>query len=69
MPFPGYIEYKSRTFCNDVKCPVQMGLNSKKQDSEESAKIKKECEKCRFSARAFHHWLIENGYIIIRPDK
>lgn len=69
MSVPGYVDYKSRTFCNDVKCPVQIELNSKNADSKEFEKIKNECEKCRFSAREFHHWLTEKGYIIIRPEK
>lgn len=69
MPIAGYVEYKPRTFCNDVKCPVQMALNSKNQNSEEFAKIKKECEKCRFSAREFHHWLKEKEFIIVRRKK
>ena len=28
MPLEGFVEYKRREFCNDVKCPVQIELNN-----------------------------------------
>lgn len=70
MPIAGYIEYKSREFCNDVKCPTQIELNSKKQDSEEYEKIRQTCRtNCRFTTWQFHHWLMDKGYLIVRTEK
>lgn len=70
MPIAGYIDYKSREFCNDVKCPVQTELNSKKQGSEEYERIRKTCRTgCRFTTWQFHHWLINKGYLIVRPEE
>ena len=66
----GYVEYKSREFCKDVKCPVQLELNSKKLGSEEYDKIRKICRTgCKHTTWEFHHWLIDKGYLIIRPEK
>ena len=70
MPILGYIDYKSREFCNDVKCPVQTELNSKKQGSEGYERLRQTCRtNCRFSTWQFHHWLIDRDYLIIRPEK
>jgi phage antirepressor YoqD-like protein len=45
-------------------------LNSKKQGSEEYEKIRQTCKtNCRHTAREFHYWLIENGYLIVKPKK
>jgi len=70
MSIPGYIDYKRREFCNDVKCPVQLLLNKQKEDSEEYENIRQICKtNCIFTTYQFHHWLIEKGYLIIRPEK
>ena len=70
MPIEGYVEYKSREFCNDVKCPVQLEMNSKKQGSKEYEKIRQTCKtNCKHSAREFHYWLIGRGYLIVKPKK
>jgi hypothetical protein len=66
----GYVEYKKREFCNDVKCPVQLELNSVKEGSEEYEEIHQKCKsECKFSAREFHCWLIDHDYLIVRPKK
>lgn len=70
MAIPGYLDYKSREFCNDVKCPVQVELNSSEKDSGEYEKIRQTCKvKCRYTAWQFHHWLIEKDYLIVRTEK
>jgi len=70
MPIEGYVEYKSREFCNDVRCPVQLELNSKKQGSEGYEKIRQTCKtNCKHTAREFHYWLIGRGYLIVKPEK
>ncbi|NIP40960.1 MAG: hypothetical protein GTN39_05590 [Candidatus Aenigmarchaeota archaeon] len=68
MPIDGFVDYRKREFCNDVRCPVQVELNKQKEGSEEYERIRKTCsESCRFTTWQFHHWLIDKGYLIIRP--
>ncbi|MDI6806548.1 MAG: hypothetical protein QMD14_01885 [Candidatus Aenigmarchaeota archaeon] len=70
MPISGYVEYKKREFCNQVKCPVQLALNAQSQGSAEYEKIRQTCKTdCKFTAWQFHHWLINEGYLIIKPKK
>ena len=66
MSLEGFVEYKRREFCKDVKCPVQMKLNRLKEKSEAYEQIRKTCSTaCVFTTWQFHHWLIEKGYLII----
>jgi len=69
MSIKGYVDYKKREFCNDVKCSVQLELNSKKQGSREYENVRQICRTdCRFTTWQFHHWLIDKGYLIVRPE-
>jgi hypothetical protein len=66
MSLEGFIEYKAREFCNDVKCQVQMTLNTLKDKPEAYELIRQTCKtSCRYTTWQFHHWLIEKGYIIL----
>ncbi|OHD72183.1 MAG: hypothetical protein A2W19_14840 [Spirochaetes bacterium RBG_16_49_21] len=68
MKLDGYLEYKRREFCKDVKCPVQLELDGQKEGSHEYERIRNICKSgCRYTTYQFHHWLIEKGYLIIRP--
>lgn len=70
MALEEFTEYKSREFCNDVRCSVQMELNENKDMPEEYEKIRETCRtSCRYTARQFHHWLVEKGYIILASSK
>ena len=70
MSIKGYIDYKRREFCNDVKCSVQMDLNAQKEGSAEYEKIRDICKNnCKYTTYEFHHWLINKGYLIVRPEK
>lgn len=70
MPFEHFVEYKRREFCNDVKCPVQMELNSQKDKPEEYERIRQTCSTaCKYTTWQFHHWLTEKGYLILKPIK
>ncbi|NIP40451.1 MAG: hypothetical protein GTN39_02940 [Candidatus Aenigmarchaeota archaeon] len=70
MPIEGYEDYRRREFCNDIRCPVQVELNKQKEGSEEYERIRKTCgESCRFTTWDFHHWLIDKGYLIVRPKE
>jgi hypothetical protein len=64
----GFVEYKRREYCNDIKCPVQVELNKQKEGSEEYENIRKTCSSgCLFTTYQFHHWLIDKGYLIVKP--
>jgi hypothetical protein len=70
MPIEGYVEYKKREFCNDVRCPVQLELNAREPGSEDYERIRRTCQTdCKHTTWEFHHWLIEKGYLILRPEK
>lgn len=70
MSIPGYVDYKRREFCKDVKCAVQLELDRQKEGSEEYERIRSICKAdCRYTTYQFHHWLIDRGYLIVRPEK
>ena len=69
MPIKGFADYKRREFCKDVKCPVQMELNAQKEGSPDYENIRKTCKTdYKRTTYRFHHWLIEKGYLIVRPE-
>jgi hypothetical protein len=64
----GYVEYKRREFCKDVKCPVQIELNKQTEGSPAYEKTRRKCgTACLYTTWQFHHWLIEKGYLILKP--
>jgi hypothetical protein len=68
MSTEGFTEYKRREFCNDVKCPTQVKLNAQKENSAEYETIRRTCSTaCVFTTWQFHHWLMEKGYLILKP--
>ncbi len=70
MPIEGFVEYKRREYCNDVKCPIQMIMNTKGQDSPDYSELREICQKnCLHTTYEFHHWLIENGYLLVRAER
>jgi len=65
----GYIDYKRREYCHDVKCPIQLLLNKEVEKSPKYEEIRAICaSSCLHSTHEFHHWLTENGYLIVRPE-
>jgi hypothetical protein len=69
MSTKGFAEYKRRAFCNDVKCPVQMELNECRDKPEEYDRIRQTCRTgCLYTTWQFHHWLMEKGYLILKPE-
>jgi len=70
MPIEGYVDYERREFCKAVRCPVQMELDAQKEGSDEYEKIRQICKvDCRYTTYQFHHWLIDKGYLVVRPEK
>ena len=69
MSINGFVDYKRREFCKDIKCPVQLELDTTKQDCAEYENTRKTCKtNCRYTTYDFHHWLIDKGYLIVRPE-
>ncbi len=69
MPIKGYADYKRREFCKDIKCPVQLRLDVLKEASGEYEDIRAICkDNCKYTTYQFHHWLIDKGYLIVRPE-
>jgi hypothetical protein len=69
MSIKGYIDYQRREFCKNVRCPVQLDLDLKPPDSEAYEQIRQTCTtNCRYTTYQFHHWLINQGYVLVRPE-
>ena len=69
MPINGYVDYQRREFCRDIRCPLQLDLDRQEQGSDAHERIRAECKtNCRHTAYEFHHWLINKGYLIVKPE-
>ena len=68
MSIEGYIDYQRREYCKDVKCSTQLQLEALPQGSEEYEQVRGSCRSnCLHTTHEFHYWLIEKGYLIVRP--
>ena len=68
MPIEGYSDYQRREYCKDIKCPVQLKLNGLTPGSEAYDRVRETCvTACKHTAYEFHHWLIQQGYLIVKP--
>jgi hypothetical protein len=66
----GFVEYKRREFCKDIKGPVQLELNQQTETSQAYEQTRQKCSTvCLYTTWQFHHWLIEKGYLIVLPLK
>ena len=66
----GYVEYKRREFCKDVKCPVEEELN---KQTEGSPAYEADPSKMHGSRLPLilgsSHWLIEKGNLILKQER
>jgi len=70
MPITGFVEYQRREYCKDVRCPVQLELETQTPGSLAYEDIRRICQTaCKHTTHEFHHWLIQKGYLLLRPDK
>jgi len=54
MSIEGYVDYKRREYCNDIKCSVQLDLNARDEGSEEYEKIRSICKNdCKYTTYHF----------------
>ena len=69
MPLEGFSDYKRREFCHANRCSVQLLLDRQTSGSEQYEEIRGICKSsCIHSTYEFHHWLIEEGYQIVKPE-
>jgi hypothetical protein len=67
MPVEGYLEYERREYCKDIKCPLQLRLDAAKEGSREYEETRDSCKNaCLHTTYQFHHWLMNQGYEIVR---
>jgi hypothetical protein len=66
----GYVEYKRREFCKDISCQLQVQLDSLSEGSSAYEQTRQKCSTaCLYTTWQFHHWLIEKGYLIVKPKE
>ncbi len=69
MPIPGHVDYQRREYCKDIRCTVQLELESHEPGTDEYDAVRAKCKTaCIHTTYEFHHWLIEHGYEIARPE-
>ena len=70
MSIKDYSDYQRREFCKDIKCKIQMLLDQEDDTSDKYQEIRSICKTdCIHSTYEFHHWLIEKGYLIVKPEQ
>ena len=70
MMVDGFVEYKRRAFCKDVKCSVQTELSSLAEGSPAYEDARKKCSNaCLYTTWQFHRWLIGKGYLLVVSAK
>lgn len=68
MSLEGYIEYQRREFCKALPCPIQALLDAEAEGLPKYEQIRAICKTdCIHTTYEFHHWLIQKGYLIVRP--
>ncbi len=68
MSIPGYVDYQRREYCRALPCPVQIELDQTEAGSDEYQAVRDKCiNSCIHTTYEFHHWLIEQGYLVVRP--
>lgn len=66
----GYVEYQRREYCKAIQCPVQMELEKTEKGSPAYDAVRARCANaCIHTTFEFHHWLIDHGYVIVRPKQ
>jgi len=69
MTVPGYVDYRRREYCKDIRCAIQRQLDKCDEGSDEYEQVRGICKtRCIHTTYEFHHWLIEHGYEIVRPE-
>ena len=68
MSIEEFVDYQRREYCKDIKCPVQLEINKLEQGTELYEEKRNICKNnCIHTTYEFHHWLIEHGYLVMKP--
>ncbi len=69
MSLAGYVDYQRREYCKNINCSVQAELDAQESGSEAYETIRNKCKTaCIHTTYEFHHWLIDKGYLLVRPE-
>ena len=70
MTIQGHTDYQRREYCKAIKCEVQLALEAAPEGSDDYQAVRAKCiNACIHTTYEFHHWLIEKGYLLVRPVK
>lgn len=70
MSIEGYVDYQRREYCKDINCPIQLDLTAQDEGTDEYEKIRNICKSgCIHTTYEFHQWLINKGYLVVKPTK
>ena len=65
----GYVDYQRREYCKAIQCEVQIELEAQESGSEQYEAVRNRCKTaCIHTTYEFHHWLIEQGYLLVKPE-
>ena len=69
MAIEGYVDYQRREYCKSLPCPVQVLLDGEPGGTPKYEQIRNLCKtNCIHTTYEFHHWLIQNGFLVVRPE-
>ncbi len=69
MAIKGYVDYQRREYCKSLPCPVQVLLDGEPEGSSKYEQIRALCKTdCIHTTHEFHMWLIQHGYLVVRPE-
>lgn len=69
MTIPGYSDYQRREFCKSVHCPIQNLLEQQVPGTPVHDQVREVCMgDCIHTTYEFHHWLMENGFLVVKPE-
>lgn len=69
MSIEGYVDYQRREYCKAVQCPVQAMLEKQPAGSKDYDQVRDLCIRhCIHTTYEFHHWLMENGFEVVKKE-
>ncbi len=70
MAIEGYVDYQRREYCKSLPCQVQVILDGEPEGSPRYEQIRGLCKtNCIHTTHQFHSWLIQKGYLVVRPEQ
>ncbi len=68
MAIEGYVDYQRREYCKSLPCPIQVLLDGEPEGTSKYEQIRALCKtNCIHTTHEFHMWLIQHGYLVVRP--